>query len=122
MYKLTDKRFKRAEPVLERYRKQLLEKQRFHATALERELRDLWDIGYQELKSIMIDLLRKEKFMLVAAYYMENTNAPGVVSEFKNTLAELYGIRLFDSSECADAQRQFWQRAFSATPAGAAID
>lgn len=112
MYKLTERRLEAAELILERYRAELIECGLFHAGSLERELRDVWSIGYQEIKDIMIDIVKRhERYHYIAIYYMEHSNSPGVVSEFKRTLADEYGIASYDHGERKAAQKEFWENA-----------
>ena len=81
------------------------------AGQLERELRDLWGIGYQELKDIIIDMVKKDQFPEVAAYYMEHSNSGvGVVSEFKRPLSKLYGIPYFHHADREKKRQEFWMR------------
>lgn len=113
MYKLTESRLKKAEPVLERYRAELIEVGCFSASAFERELRDIWKIGYQDLKDVMLDMYREhDRYQHVALHYMEHSSSPGVVTEFKRTLAEAYGIRSYDHGDRANAKAKFWHDAF----------
>lgn len=109
MANLTDRRFDEAKLILDRRRKTLLETGFLDAHGLERELRQLWGIGYQALKGIMIDLSNMDDYVLVAAKYMES-GCPGVVSEFKPTLAKLYGIRYYHAPEMAENRQEFWDR------------
>lgn len=113
MYKLTDRRLEVAEQILEKYRSHLIEGHRFSAPSLEHELRAVWtNVGYQEIKGIMIDMFKNhERFKYVAAFYMENSNATGVVSEFKSTLAKAYGVRSFHSSDAEKGKEEFWETA-----------
>ena len=112
MYKLTDRRLNVAEEILDNYREKLVKTEKFNVPSLERELRDMWSIGYQELKDIMLDILKNhDRYKYVALYYMEYSNAPGVVSEFKRPLADAYGISHYHSDDRDDAQQSFWKNA-----------
>lgn len=124
MARLTDRRFEQAKPILDRYRDKLAQSQNhsFHAGFLEKELRELWRMGYQELKGVMKDLSRRPGYTHLAAYYMEHSNAgSGVAEEFKDTLAALYGVRHYHADDREEKQRAFWA-AFGTsggeTPAG----
>ena len=114
MYRLTKRRKEKAREILDRYTQQLYN-QRSIDGPLERELRELWKVGYQELKWIMIDMLEKHpEYAHLAAHYMEYSNGPGVVMEFQGSLAEVYGL----SSWYYDAEKEkkraaFWERAFA---------
>lgn len=104
-------------PVLERYRTALFRSHGFDAGSLERELRDAWDTGYKDLKWLMCALAEHGRYQEVAAYYMEHSNAPGVVMEFQGPLAALYGVKSFHHSVDVELKKdQFWERAFAANP------
>lgn len=111
MYRLTDKRFESARPIFEKYRSILFRNQAFDTQQFEHELRKCWDLGYRELKDILIALAKNEAFVGVAAYYMEHSNAPGPCSEFKAPLAKLYGVTSYDNTpNLAQARDLFWQK------------
>lgn len=80
--------------------------------AFEGELRELWDLGYQEIKGVIVDLSEHGRCEQVAAYYMQHSNAPGPVFEFKRRLAELYGIKRYDSEERVAKQNEYWNQVF----------
>jgi hypothetical protein len=113
MYKLTDRRFAKARPVLDTYRARMLKYRSIDSAALERELRDLWDTGYQEIKDIMLQLLKLHPYRLIAAYYMEESNGTGIVSEFQRPLADFYGVRHLGAKEFKETRKKFWDRAFA---------
>ncbi len=108
MYRLTTRRLQKAKDVLEKYRTLLRAKLAFDAGQLEHELRQCWDLGYQELKDIMADMLRHERYRHVAIYYMEHSNCTGVVSEFQSPLAKVYGIRGYFDPDRQKKQQEFW--------------
>jgi hypothetical protein len=62
MYRLTNRRLSAATTILEKYRAKLFGSHQIEPMHLEQELRDLWDIGYQELKDVMIDMLKTSGF------------------------------------------------------------
>ncbi|MDA3961725.1 MAG: hypothetical protein PF961_13125 [Planctomycetota bacterium] len=112
MYKLTNKRLMVAKDILEAYRSQLAQSLQFDAPALEHELKKIWSIGYQEIIDIMIEILKNhDRYRYVAAYYMENSDAPGVAFEFKAPLSKAYGISRYDSDARNEAQLSFWESA-----------
>jgi hypothetical protein len=113
VYKLTKRRLDAAEPILEKYRSHLHKSRHMQSMVLERELRDCWGIGYQELKDIIIDLAKTDRYRLVAAYYMQHQNAPGPVSEFQKPLADLYGTPHYDPFDKDGKQKAFWENAFA---------
>lgn len=109
MYKLTERRLEAARDILEQFRGWLYERGSFDAGYLEGQLRKCWDIGYQSLKDIMIDMFEHHpRYKYVAAWYMQHSNAPGVVSEFQKSLASLYHLRYFHTSERDDFGKGFW--------------
>ena len=83
MYRLTERRLGRAKAVLEEYRERLRSVGRVNGGSLETKLRQVWRIGYQELKDIVIDMLKQPKYRDLALYYMEHVYATGPPSEFK---------------------------------------
>src|SRR3954471_21648518 len=115
MFTLTEHRLEAAKRVLDKYRATLQEQHRFDAAALEQELRQCWSTGYREIKDNMIQLLATDEYPLVAAWYMEHSNAPGVVVEFQAPLAKLYGVASYHSPEREEKQRQFWQHALGSS-------
>lgn len=108
MYKLTDTRLEKARAILERYRAQLLAKGRFDAGLFEQELRKCWDIGYQTLKGVAIDMAKKARYKKVALYYMEHINGAEVVCEFQGPLAKAYGVRSYHAPNLKMKRAQFW--------------
>jgi hypothetical protein len=117
MYRLTERRLASAQPILEKHRAELFQRHSFDAQSLERELRDTWRLGYRELKGIMRDMLKHERYREVAAYYMEHSSARGVVSEFQQPLASLYGIKSYHAPERKEMRSKFWARVFGGTEA-----
>ncbi len=116
MYRLTEKRLASAETIFENYRAKLFANRCFNAQIFERELRDLWKTGYQEMKSIALQLLKNERYREVAVYYMEHSNpGTGVASEFKLPLASLYGMKLFGAPEREEMRESFWASVFDST-------
>ncbi|OYP38044.1 hypothetical protein [Rhodopirellula sp. MGV] len=94
MYKLTERRFAKVEQFLEEARSELINDGVLNYNILEREMRDSLNLGFQELKDIMIDIVKRyPRYRLVALYYMQHQNAGmGPVSEFQPTLAKEYGL------------------------------
>jgi hypothetical protein len=115
MYRLTQRRKEKALDILDRYTKCLHDTRSMDAAWLERELRDVWGLGYQTLKGIMIDMLANHhEYAHLAAYYMEHSNGPGVVSEFQVPLARLYGITSWYHDDSKEQKRQeYWKTAFA---------
>ena len=66
----------------------------------------------------MIGLLKHGRYQEVAAHYMETMNGNvGVVSEFQQPLADLYGVRSWYHSPDRDAKRAaYWAAAFGDPP------
>ena len=116
MYRLTERRLARAKATLERFRAELFERHSFDAQSFEQELRDTWTLGYRELKDIMCEMLKLDRYREVAAYYMEH-NGPAVVSEFKKPLAALYGITRYSAPEREETRRKFWAGVLASTDA-----
>jgi|LGOV01.1.fsa_nt_gb HJR/Mrr/RecB family endonuclease len=115
MYHLTEHKKIKARDVLDRYTRHLHDHRSMDAGGLERELRQLWGLGYQTLKDIMIDILSNhQEYAHLAAYYMEHSNAPGVVSEFLQPLANLYGLTSWYYDDEKEAKRDaYWENAFA---------
>ncbi|HUU11629.1 MAG TPA: hypothetical protein VM431_13965 [Phycisphaerae bacterium] len=110
MYRLTQPSMRKAELILEDYRKRLYKHFRFDARSLEIELRGCWNVGYQELKDIFRDMLRLDRYRYVAIYYMENISGSAVVSEFQKPLAQAYGVRFFRAPEMQRKRKEFWDK------------
>lgn len=113
MYRLTDLRFAKAEEILERHLAHIHAGHHIDALGMEMELRECWNIGYQELKPIMEQLMARSRYTLLAASYMENSNGGQVVCEFQAPLAKLYGANYYAASDYDQKRDQFWARAFS---------
>jgi len=110
MYTLTNRRFQQAEGIFEKYQDVLFKNLKYDTGDFERELKNCWDVGYQEIKSILIDLVKKHpKFRYLALYYMQFQNPSGPISEFLETLAEQYGVEYYRSDECKTKQEEFWE-------------
>jgi hypothetical protein len=110
MASLTDRRFERAKSILDKYRTELQANSHISVGKLENELRDCRNLGYQELKSVIIDLSKRGEYRFLAAYYMEGGTGVGVVSEFKDVLAEMCSIEYYDDPKRDEARKAFWQR------------
>ena len=111
MYRLTERRLKKALPILEEYRNTLHTKRWFNAWMLDTALQKCWNIGYRELKGIMIDMLANQRFRFVAIYYMENCNhGSGVISEFRPHLVKSFGLRHWNSGLVKNASKDFWEK------------
>jgi len=127
----TDELIEQAAAILDRYNEQLHREGAINTYALEIELREVWGLGYQALKPVMIDLMRNfPEYECLAAYYAEFGNqsmmgklerpfyeespsAMRVVAEFKKPLAELYGANSWHNDESlADKRRRYWIEAF----------
>ena len=117
MYRFTERRLSDAKPILEKHRQLLATTGEFRAAALEMQLRKLWAVGNRELKDIMIDMLRHARFRLVASYYMEHANCPGPVSEFKQPLAQEYGIPYYHADDREEQRAAYWHRELAALAA-----
>jgi len=59
MARLTERRFQQAENILEEYRNLLFTNLEYSADKFEAELKKCWEVGYQEIKDLMIDLIRE---------------------------------------------------------------
>ena len=117
MYRLTKKRLAGAKAILERYRARLFANRSFDAKDFEQELRGVWKVGYQEMKSIACDLLKQKRYREVAAFYMEHSIGACAPSEFKQPLASLYGLKAFDAPEREDVRKRFWAAVFKSDQA-----
>jgi len=112
MYKVTERRLKKAEPILERFRMQLQKSGKVDAHRLELDLRECWNVGYQEMKWLAMGLAKLPRFRFLAVYYMENSNTGGracVASEFKGVLARIYGVKAYHSEERDSKRDEFWK-------------
>jgi hypothetical protein len=111
MYRLTERRKAKADPILEKYNAQLHADGAISAMAFEKELCACWNVGYQSLKDIIKDLSKLDEYVYLAAYYMEHSNSGvGVVCEFQPVLAKLYGIKWYHGPDMKTAQKAFWAK------------
>ena len=110
MASLTDRRFEKAKPILDKYRAQLHATGRISTREFEMELRRCWNLGYQELKDIIIHLSKRDHYRYLAAYYMEDGSGVGVVMEFQPVLAAMYDIDRYDQPERETARKTFWEQ------------
>ena len=109
MYKLTKIRETKALPVLEKAYQSLKFRGSFDVHAFERELRDIWDIGYHELYDVMEDALRDWRWRYVAVYYMERINGPCLTCELRHALEKAYGFEGWNNTDAwEDARARFW--------------
>lgn len=114
MCRLTDHRKAKVREVFDRYTRELHDTGAIENFRLEFELRQLWDIGYQSLKGIMIDILTNHsEYEHIAAYYMERSGSAGVVSEFKTPLAKLYGLSWYHDEEREAKRAAYWENALA---------
>ena len=120
MAKLTDRRMEKARPIFDRYRARLHETHDCDVQQLETELKDCFNLGYQEIKDIIADLLKHDHYKYLAAYFMQNINsAVGVVSEFHDPLAKLYGLDYYYADDQEEKCKAFWDLFFAGDdPAG----
>ncbi len=115
MYRFTERRKSKARDVLDHYTKELHDTRHIDSLSLEMGLRGLWEIGYQKLKDIMIDIAaRHSEYAHLAAYYMEHSNTPGVVAEFQGPLAKLYGLSSWYYDDAKELKREeYWDKALA---------
>lgn len=115
MYRLTDRRKAKACEVLDKYTRQLHDTRAIATGQLELELRQLWNLGYQPLKGIMIDILwNHPEYAHLAAYYMEHCNALGVVTELQQPLAKLYNLTSWYYDDEKETKRaNYWENTFA---------
>ncbi len=106
---LTPSRLNRAKPNLDRYRDLLLKTGKLNFPAFEKELKEAWKVGYQELKSMIIDLVKRQEYTPLAVRYMEE-GEPGVAAEFKRHLAKIYDVKSYHAKDREEKQKQYWDR------------
>ena len=109
MYRLTDIRFQKAKHILDKYQELLHENLEYSTGLLEKELRECWNVGYQEIKSILKDLIKKHpKYLHLALYYMQFQGHSPVV-EFQSTLAAHYGADDYGTDDFKAKKKEFWE-------------
>ena len=115
LYRLTARRKQRAADILDHHTKVLHDTRYINVSRLEHALRERWNIGYQSLKGIMIDMANNHpEYSHLAAYYMEHSNPTGVVSEFQQPLADLFGLTSWDFDDSKEGKRkEYWDNAFA---------
>lgn len=110
MYSLTEARFEKAEPILEKYRAQLHARGKIDAKGLEKELRKCWATESTQVKDIFKRLSKTARYRYVAACYMEHSGRGGALTEFWPTLSELYGIAYYQSPLRETRRKAFWKK------------
>jgi hypothetical protein len=110
MYRVTQRRLTKAQPILDRHRAELHRTGATDVTAFEMALRACWKVGYQEMKDLATDLLKNDRYRFLAAYYMENSNGSRqrVAMEFKDDLAKLYQVQWYDAKDRERKRSEFW--------------
>ncbi len=110
MYKVTENRLAKAKPILEEFRTILHSEGQINAKEFEMKLRECWNVGYVEMKSLAEDLSRIERYRFLAAYYMEYSNGSRnlVALEFENVLANIYKIDYYHHPELPVKRDAFW--------------
>lgn len=107
----------KAKHIFEKYRTELHQHHQANCAQMEKELKDCFNLGYQEIKDIIIDLFAQERYKCLAAYFMENIDTSvGVVSEYHESLAKLYGIDWYYADDRVEKQNAFWNAFFSRQP------
>lgn len=110
MYKLTQRREAKALPILDGAYASLANRGRFDVHALERELRECWNVGYHELYQILEDSFRNDRWRYVSVYYMERVQ-PALTMELRHALTKAYGVRRGSAKSEWDACRmKFWKQ------------
>lgn len=107
---MTPRRLIKAQPILDTFTTQLHSKGNIDVTRFEMALRECWDVGYHEMKDLAEDFLKVLRYRFLAAYYMENSNGSRdrVAMEFKEVLAKLYGVEMYESPERETKRKAFW--------------
>jgi hypothetical protein len=111
MYRLTEDRFEKAEPILEKYRAKLHHTGKIDARGLEKELRKCWHTGSREVKDIVMRLSKTTRYKYLAAYYMEHSDAgKKPLTEFWPTLSVVYGIEYYQHPMRESKRKAFWRK------------
>ncbi len=120
-----------AQKILGLFDAQLHLERAINAVALEFELCRAWDVGFQAVKAIMIDIMANHpQYEHLAAYYAEFSNHAMatsldppfydeevrkmcVIPEFRLPLAVIYGASSWhNDTALADKRREYWLAAF----------
>lgn len=110
MYRLTQRRLQKAQSILDEAFIFLVKtKGQAFPYDFERNLRNCWNIGYQELKDIMKDVLKEEKYKYLAVLYME-AGGECVVCEFQAPLAKVHGLKYFTRDGLLANRHKFWNK------------
>lgn len=109
-YRLTNRRLLKATPILEEAFAFIVNNR---AKSLpydfEMKLRSCWNIGYQELKDVMADMLKYDRYKYLAVLYMETSSCPGVVTEFQSVLRKLHGVKCYSPVTYSEDRKPFWE-------------
>lgn len=105
------RRIAKAEPLLETFRTKLHRSGAYSCHEFETEVGKCWRCGFQIMKSRVMDLSKHPRYVFLAAYYMENSNGSRrfVASEFKSTLAKLYGVSSYENARMKTAREALWK-------------
>jgi len=110
MTRLTDRRRKKAESILERYRVELYAEGSVDPRAFDRELTRCLKLHYVEMKDIFQDLAKIERYRPLAAYYMQHSNSGMPVQEYWSALEKVYGSRIGDQQSVRkEKQDEYWR-------------
>ena len=107
---LAERSLKKAEPILEKYRNELYETGNISRGALKKELLQSGAFtGFEgSAKLFFIQAAKATRYRYLVAYYMEHSAQGRVNSEFKSSLAKLYGIDDYHSPEKGRMRKAFW--------------
>lgn len=111
MFTLTEARFTKVRPILDRYRSELYAEGTQSHVALDGELREALKVGPDSIRGLLQEVYtRFPRYKYVAAYSMQFGCEPVPASEHRPMLRELYKSLREKSDDLAEMGTTFWDR------------
>lgn len=111
MFTLTETRFTKVRPILDRYRSELYAEGTQSHVAMDGELREALKVGPDSIRGLLQEVYtRYPRYKYVAAYSMQFGCAETPANEHKPMLRELYKALREKSDDLAEIGTTFWER------------
>jgi hypothetical protein len=111
MFTLTETRFSKVRPILDRYRSELYAEGTQSHAAMDGELREALKVGPDSIRGLLQEVyVRYPRYKYVAAYSMQFGCEEAPANEHKPMLRELYKALREKSDDLAEIGTTFWER------------
>jgi hypothetical protein len=111
MFTLTESRFSKVRPILDRYRSELYAEGTQSHEAMDGELREALKVGPESIRGLLQEVYtRYPRYKYVAAYSMQFGCADAPASEHRPMLRELYKSLREKSDDLSAIGTTFWER------------